>query len=52
MNDISYGEEVITVEVVRQTNVVIIHAIEGGFTDIDEFVVVQEGVTLGKTNEL
>ena len=52
VNDISYGEEIITVEVVKQTNTIIIHAIEGGFTDITEFVVTQDGLTLGIAREL
>ena len=52
VNDISYGEEIVTVEVLEPTTFVIIHAIEGGFTDIDEFVVRQDGSVLGKVREL
>jgi len=42
VNDISNGEEIITVDVVTGTEFVIIHAIAGDFTNIESFMVKQD----------
>ena len=52
VNDISNGEEIITVDVVKGTSTIIIHAIEGDFTNIDEFKTIQDGIEIKETNHL
>ena len=50
VNDISYGSEIVTINVLKRTNTVIIHALED-LTGLTKFVVKQNGFELEKIDE-
>ena len=43
LTNMNYGHEFIHIDVLNQTDKVIIHALEGDFTDITSFTVTQDG---------
>lgn len=47
----NYGSEIIHVDVRKETDKVIIHALEGDFTDITQFKIQQDGSVQTKLDE-